>query len=272
MAEHTLAVTFPPIRRVPRVDVVRAADIATARRAVPAVDGEARLELVSCGRPFPRHEVRIADANDRALPNRHVGQILLKGPSVFKGYLGRETQSRETLKGGWLHSGDLGYVADGELFVCGRVKDTIIVNGRNYYPQDLEQAAADLSDIKKGRVAAFGTRASDGSDRIVVVVEPTTPTPGNDLALRVRNRVVDATGVLVDEVVVAPAGTIPKTTSGKLQRVRVRERYEAGSLLRPRAVTSRAGLVGHVVKTQLVYARARATRLLKGRRFGGGER
>jgi fatty-acyl-CoA synthase len=266
MAEHTLAVTFPPLSRVPRVDVVNAETLASARRAVPLGrdDGKPRAELVSCGRPFPGHEVRIADSQDRTLADRHVGQVLLKGPSVFRGYLDREALSRETLAGGWLHTGDLGYLADGELFICGRVKDTIIVNGRNYYPQDLEQAAADVGDVRKGRVVAFGTQAAPGRDRIVVVLEATDPHPATDLPERVKGRVVEATGVLVDEVVVVATGTIPKTTSGKLQRVRVRHRYEAGVLLKPREVTTRVKLAGHLVRTQLVYARAHAKGILAG--------
>ncbi len=266
MAEHTLAVTFPPLGRGPRIDTVRADVLATDGHAIPAgATGEGRMDLVSCGRAFPGHEVRIGDGRDRPLPDRHVGQILLKGPSVFRGYLDRPGLTREALAHGWLHTGDTGYLADGELFVCGRVKDTIIVNGRNYYPQDLEQAATDVVDVKKGRVVAFGTSADTGGERIVLVVEPVAFPAPEDLARRVQGRVIEATGVVVDEVVVAPPGTIPKTTSGKLQRVRVREQFEAGILLRPRAVTSRARLVGHVVKTQLVYARARARRLLRGR-------
>jgi len=266
MAEHTLAVTFPPVGRAPRVDAIRAADLSSARLALPHVNGDAaRVELVSCGRPFPGHELRIADAKGRSLPERHVGQILLKGPSVFRGYLDREALSRETLAGGWLHSGDLGYLADGELYVCGRVKDSIIVNGRNFYPQDLEQAAADVADVKKGRVVAFGTRSGDGRERVVMVVEAVSAVPSDDLADRVRGRVVESTGVLVDEVVVAPRGTISKTTSGKLQRVRVRQRYEEGTLLQPRATNGRAALVGHAMNSQLVYARAYAARLLRRR-------
>jgi len=112
------------------------------------------------------------------------------------------------------------------------VKDTIIVNGRNYYPQDLEQAASDVGDVRKGRVVAFGTGAGTGQDRIVIVLEPTDVPPAEDLADRVRGRILEAIGVRVDEVVVAPSGTIPKTTSGKLQRVRVRQLFEAGALLR----------------------------------------
>jgi fatty-acyl-CoA synthase len=264
MAEHTLAVTFSPVNREPRVDAIDAAQLSTNRRAISPANGQSlRAELVSCGRPFPGHEVRIADTRGHQLPERHVGQILLKGPSVFHGYLDREALTRETLAGGWLHSGDLGYLADGELYVCGRVKDTIIVNGRNYYPQDLEQAAADVADVRKGRVVAFGTEGGAGRERVVVVVEPAHASHGADLADRVRGRIGEVTGVLVDEVVVVPSGTIPKTTSGKLQRSRVRHRYESGVLLRPRNVTSRVRLIGHVVQTQLVYMRAHATGVLK---------
>jgi fatty-acyl-CoA synthase len=267
MAEHTLAVTFPPLDRAPRVDAIKAEELWSARRAVPHVDGRTpRTELVSCGRPFPGHDVRIADPTDHSLPERHVGQILLRGPSVFGGYLGREALSRDTLAGGWLHSGDLGYLADGELYVCGRVKDTIIVNGRNYYPQDLEQAAADVAGVRKGRAVAFGTAAGTGRERIVIVLEPAHAQMEGGLADRVRGRIVEATGVLVDDVIVVPPGTIPKTTSGKLQRVRVRQQYESGVLLRPRNATSRVRLIGHVVRTQLIYARAHATGVLKGLR------
>jgi fatty-acyl-CoA synthase len=265
MAEHTLAVTFPPLNRVPRVDVVKADDLASERRAIPSDEGGGATLLVSCGRTFPGHELRVADSRGRPLPDRQVGQILLKGPSVFHGYLGRDAQTRETLAGGWLHSGDLGYVADGELYVCGRMKDTIIVNGRNYYPQDLEQAASGVGDVRKGRVVAFGTQAGTGRDRIVVVLEPADAPLADDLPERVRGRIVEATGVLVDEVVVVPSGTIPKTTSGKLQRVRVRQRFEAGTLGQPRRSMSRVGLAGHLVRTQLVYAKARVRRAFKGR-------
>jgi fatty-acyl-CoA synthase len=265
MAEHTLAVTFSPLGRGPRVDAIDSTQLSAHRRAVPPTNGHSlTAELVSCGRPFPGHDVQIADSRGHHLPERHVGQILLKGPSVFRGYLDRESLTRDALAGGWLHSGDLGYLADGELYVCGRVKDTIIVNGRNYYPQDLEQAAADITDVRKGRVVAFGTQEGPGRERVVVVVEPAHPSHAADLADRVRGRIVEATGVLVDEVVVAPSGTIPKTTSGKLQRTRVRQRYESGMLLRPRTVTSRMRLIGHVVHTQLVYMRAHATGMLKG--------
>lgn len=265
MAEHTLAVTFPPLNRTPRVDLVDAAQLSSARRAVPSSNGGAScIGLVSCGRPFPGHHVRIAGPGGRALAERHVGQILLQGPSVFRGYLDREELSRETLAGGWLHSGDLGYLADGELYICGRVKDAIIVNGRNYYPQDLEQAAFDVDGVRKGRAVAFGTQVGTGRDRIVMVLEPTHSPAAGDLGERVRGRVVEATGVLMDEVIVAPSGTIPKTTSGKLQRLRVRQRYESGALLRSRDVTSRVRLVGHLVRTQLVYARANAADMLRG--------
>jgi fatty-acyl-CoA synthase len=263
MAEHTLAVTFPPLNRAPRVDLVKADELASARRAVPAGAGEGRTAVVSCGRPFPGHEIRIADPKGRSLPERRVGQVLLRGPSVFRGYLGPDALSKEALAGGWLHSGDLGYLAAGELYVCGRVKDTIIVNGRNYYPQDLEQAASDVGGVRKGRVAAFGTQTGSGQDRIVVVLEPTDARPADDLAERVRGRILEVTGVRVDDVVIAPSGTIPKTTSGKLQRVRLRQLFDEGALLRRRAATSRVRLAGHLVRTQLVYARARVTAIIE---------
>ena len=111
--------------------------------------------LVSCGRPFPGHRLRIVDQHGRELPERQVGEITLAGPSVMLRYYKQDELTAETLRNGWLHTGDLGYVSDGELFVCGRVKDIIIVNGRKYHPQDLDWGLQDLPGIRRGRIVAF---------------------------------------------------------------------------------------------------------------------
>jgi fatty-acyl-CoA synthase len=194
-------------------------------------DRDAHLSVVSCGRPFPGHRLGIVDGQGRALPDRHVGEIVLSGPSVMAGYYKQEALSAEAVSAGWLRTGDLGYVADGELFVCGRLKDVISIHGRRYHPQDLEYGLDDLTGVRRGRVVAFAASASGQPDRVVVVVEAKGTVPALELARAVRRRISDLCGLYVDDVQVVPAGTIPLTTSGKLQRAAVKAQYERGELL-----------------------------------------
>ena len=137
----------------------------------------------------------------------------------------------ETVRGGWLHTGDLGYLSEGELFVCGRAKDLIIVNGRKYHPQDFEWAVDSLAGVRRGRVVAFGTAAPGAPDQVVIVVEPSGTVPAAALAEAIRKEVSDLFGLYVDRVVVVPSGTVGRTTSGKVQRSATKARYERGQLV-----------------------------------------
>ncbi len=241
LAEHVLAATFAPRDRAPRVDQIAPDDLADRRIATPsAADAPDAVAVVSCGRPFPGHQLRIVDEAGADLPDRRVGEILLAGPSVMLGYYKQDELTAWTLRGGWLHTGDLGYTADGELFVCGRVKDIIILNGRKYHPQDLEWAANELPGVRRGRVVAFGTTKGPASaERVVMVVEPSGTAQAGELVDAIRRRVGDLFGVYVDEVVLVPSGTIGRTTSGKVQRAGTRARYERGTLT---AASDQAGL------------------------------
>ncbi len=207
LAEHVVAATFAPRGRPLRTDG----------------------SLVSCGVPLPGHRLRIADEDGADLPEREVGEIRLAGPSVMKGYFERGGVACRP-DDGWLRTGDLGYLADGELYVCGRVKDLIIANGRKIYPQDLEWGVDELSGIRRGRTVAFGTADAGGRDRLVMIVEPTGTVEAEQLAAGVRRRVADLYGLFVDDVVVAPGGTVGRTSSGKVQRAMTRARYERGEI------------------------------------------
>ena len=131
------------------------------------------MTLVSCGRPFPGHQIRIVGEDGRALPERQVGEIVLAGPSVMLGYYKEDALTAQTIRDGWLRTGDLGYLSDGELFVCGRAKDIIIVNGRKYHPQDLEwarrrsgrRAARPRRGVRRCRSRAGPTAWSSSSSR-----------------------------------------------------------------------------------------------------------
>jgi fatty-acyl-CoA synthase len=231
LAEHVLAATFSPRGRAPRVEEVSADDLTERREARPARTGDLAVTLVSCGRPFPGHGIQIVGEDGRPVPEREVGEIVLTGPSVMLGYYKQAALTAEVIRGNRLHTGDLGYLSDGELYVCGRAKDVIIVNGRKYHPQDFEWAVDSLAGVRRGRVVAFGTTAPGRPDRVVIVVEPSGTVRGGVLTEAIRQQVSDLFGLYVDEVVLVPSGTVGRTTSGKVQRTATKARYERGQLL-----------------------------------------
>jgi fatty-acyl-CoA synthase len=144
------------------------------------------------------------------------------------GYYNQEALTAETIRDGWLHTGDLGYISNDELFVCGRIKDVIIINGRKYHPQDLEWAVGDLAGVRRGRVAAFGIIVAGRVDRVVIVAEPSGTVAAAALTDSIRRRIGDLFGLQVDEVALVPGGTVGRTTSGKVQRSATKARYERG--------------------------------------------
>jgi fatty-acyl-CoA synthase len=227
LAEHVLAATLSPRGRELRVERLLASEVAARRIATPANGTRAdTVSVVACGAALPGHDVRIVDEDGRSLGERHIGEIVLSGPSVSPGYYNdRETTAR-AIRDGRLFTGDLGYLSDGELFVCGRLKDLIIVNGRKYHPQDLEWGVADLAGIRRGRVVAFGTTTGAGPDRTVVVAEPSGTVPSGELTDAIRRRIVDVCGLVVDDVVLVPSGTVARTTSGKVRRSETKMLYE----------------------------------------------
>ena len=231
LAEHVLAAAFPPRGRAPRVEHVATDDLIERRIAVGADAGSARTTaLVSCGSALPGHRIRVVSERGDALGERQVGEILLAGPSVMLGYYKQHALTAEAIEDGWLRTGDLGYLSNGELFVCGRAKDLIIVHGRKYHPQDLEWAVDDVDGVRRGRVAAFGVVEPGRADRVVIVVEPSGAARVELLVDAIRRRIGDRFGLYVDDVAVVPGGTVGRTTSGKVQRAATKERYLRGEL------------------------------------------
>ena len=234
MAEVCIAATFPHPFTGLRTDVVEADALETDRRAVPAVLGGevATRELARLGTPVRGMRMRIVDVDTgEELDERRVGELQLAGTSLTPGYYENPEATAELFDGDWLHTGDLAYVADGELVICGRIKDVIIVGGRNIYPQDIEAAVGGVEGIRTGNAIAFGVDDSNSSQHIVVVAEARTDdTVG--LAKAVSRAVVAEVGVPPREVVLVKPGTIAKTSSGKLQRSQCRHEYRDGTLER----------------------------------------
>jgi fatty-acyl-CoA synthase len=231
MAEATLAITFHALGEPMRVDRIAVDDLRRGL-AVPAAEGARALELVGCGRPFPGHEVAIVGPGDAALGERAIGEIAFRGPSVTKGYFADAEATRASFDtsiaghgGGWLRTGDLGYLVDGELFVCGREKDLLILNGKNYFPEDIERVAATVEGIREGHIVAFSRLSSSGQERAVIVAEGR-----KELDDSVENAVIQAVrahlGLTIDEVRLIKRGTLPKTSSGKVRRKEARRRLE----------------------------------------------
>jgi fatty-acyl-CoA synthase len=252
MAEATLAITFTDLRQGLRTDTVDT-KLLTEGKAVRSEPSAAAGEIVDCGRCFPGHELAIVDASGRRLGDRQVGQIVARGPSVAVGYFRDPELTAQTYKAidgdapgeaPWLHTGDLGYVVGDRLFVCGRVKDVIIVRGRNYYPSDIEWAVTEASSLRRGNVVAFGvfvdgvgrlSGGTDGEEQLVVCCEGHS----SDVeAIREVTIAVIASrfGLAVHEVVVSPLASLPRTSSGKPKRRETRQQYLDGSLARARTV------------------------------------
>ena len=241
MAETCVALTFPPLDRGPVVDTVARETFLKDRKAVPVEsEDDAGLSFVCCGAGIVGHEFKIVPADEpggEPLDDRHEGRILFRGPSSMAGYFNRDEATEEIRYGDWFDTGDLGYVADGELFVTGRVKDLVIKGGKNYHPQDIEKAAWTVEGIRKGNVVAFSAPDATTGEAIVVVAETREPANRHEaLRTAVSAAVQDFIGTPADRVVLVPPGTIPKTSSGKLRRRETRQQYLDDELLVKRNV------------------------------------
>ena len=206
-----------------------------------APEEEASVTFVSSGVPIPGFEIRTVDEAGRETPERVEGRLQFRGPSTTSGYFGDPAATRALFDGDWLESGDLAYVAGGEVFVTGRVKDVIIRAGRNLHPYDFEQAAGDLPGVRRGCTALFAARARGGADtgteRLVAVVETreTDPARREEIRTALERLAEERLGQPADEVVLAPPHTVLKTSSGKIRRRAMAERYESGRLTSPDA-------------------------------------
>ena len=258
MAEATLAISFVGLDEPLRTDRIDAHRYHSDQKAAPG--GE--LEVVNCGRTFPAHDVSIQDDDGRLLPDRHVGEICFRGPSVTAGYWENPEATREAFRGGWLHTGDLGYLVNGEVHISGRIKDILIINGRNYYPQRIEWLVDELPGVRKGSAVVF-TRPGAASEEIVVAAE----TRSEDLAgLRsaIVSRISEEFQLAVADVALVPAGALPKTSSGKLQRRKTREQYLRGTLGKEgRAGNARLAVAKHFALSLMGRAQHSARRFFR---------
>jgi fatty-acyl-CoA synthase len=288
LSEAALAVTFSPLDAPFRAVRFEREALTAEGRARPLSArppspgpaggaGAAAVELVSVGRPLPGFEVRVMPrpAEDRAgegeeaappapgraepLGDGEVGRVWVRGPSLMEGYLGRPRETARALVGGWLDTGDLGFLHGGELYLTGRAKDVVILRGRNHSPAEIEQAVEGVAGLRRGcAVAVSHAGAGDETERLLLFVEAERGAPAavvEAMPAACAAAVRAATALSTDEVAVLEAGTLPRTSSGKLRRGVTLERWLAGELRPPEAVTP-LRLAGHLVRSGLAFVRS----------------
>jgi acyl-CoA synthetase (AMP-forming)/AMP-acid ligase II len=230
LSEAALAVTFWPLDQPFRSVAFDRAALAGGRGVPAAADDPHPMELPSLGPPLLGFSVEIRDEDGIPVPEAVEGRIHVKGPSVMAGYLGR---SEQPIVDGWLDTGDLGLLMDGELFITGRAKDVIVIRGQNHRPWEVERAADAVEGVRTGCSAAVGD-ASEGPERLLLFVEARAPRP--ELAEQCKKAVQAATGLEAALVVVLEPGTLPRTSSGKIRRAETRKQWLAGTLAPPDSV------------------------------------
>jgi fatty-acyl-CoA synthase len=229
MAEATLAMSFADRNADLDVLLLDAETFRAEKRVVPPADDALALNFVGCGKPFAGHGLGILDADGNLLGEDVEGEIAFRGPSLTDGYWQNPEATAEVfLPNGWLRTGDLGFLHRGNIYITGRSKDLIILNGRNHHPTTIEWAVAEIDGVRKGNVVAF-SRPGHDSEELVIVAE-TRPDPPAGLAETIQAAVADQLSLKVAEVILLGAGQLPKTSSGKLQRRKTRDQYLAGEL------------------------------------------
>ena len=265
LAEATLAVTFPlPGEPLRHLSVDRRA-LAAGR--VVQMEGEGATQIVCCGKPVPGHEVQIVDEHGRAVQGKQVGHVIVRGPSVMQGYFQDPKATQAVLRGGWLWTGDLGFVGEGGLYITGRAKDLIIVRGKNHFAEDVERVAEHVEGTRAGGAVAFAVYDEEKARDLVVFVCETRlsdEAAREKLVVDVSLHVAQECGLPIDEVVLVPPGTLPKTSSGKRQRALCRQRYLDDELVQQRTGKLKLALV--FVRSGAGFLRMLNRRFLRGQR------
>ena len=228
MAECSLAVSFSPLSDGIKLDHVDAKILAEEQKAVKVeLNGSKVRTFVNCGPALPDYGAEVRDPEGNVLPERQVGTLFVRGPSVMSGYFGEEDLTREVLSSnGWLNTGDLAYMDGKDIVVTGREKDMIIINGRNIWPQDLEYLAESQPEVRSGDASAFSVPGADGIEQAVLVVECriTDTKKRLDLVNRLKGMVSEELGIECF-IELVPRNTLPRTTSGKLSRSGARKDF-----------------------------------------------
>lgn len=233
LAECTLGVSFGEVGKGIEVDLIEEAALTGDRHVLVNGSGDTRMrEVVNCGRLLPEYEIEIRDEGDTPLPDRNVGRVYLRGASVMREYFNDPETTRAVLSPeGWLDTGDMGYMKDGCIYIVGRAKDMIIVNGRNHWPQDIEWAAEQVDGLKKGDVAAISIPGENSEEVPLILAQCriSDATERVKLVDALKKQIQAETGVNC-MIELVPPKSLPRTSSGKLSRTKARNQYMSGHL------------------------------------------
>lgn len=236
LAEATLAVSIMPMGEGIQVELVKESELTGVPG--PADRPERYRAIVNCGKPVKDMAIEVRDENGAPLPEKMIGKVWCTGPSLMKEYFRDPESTTACMVDGWLDTGDMGYMSNGYIFIVGRAKDMIIINGKNYWPQDIEWAVEQLPGFKAGDIAAFSITNGGGEETPAVLVQCRTSDDSERARLReqIREKVRSVTGMnCVVELV--PPRTLPRTSSGKLSRAKARNLYLSGEI-RPYAIAA----------------------------------
>jgi fatty-acyl-CoA synthase len=259
LAEAALGVTFAPAGQGPKAIAVDPRRLAATGEVVPG-----KRSIVSVGTPVPGFEVEVRGVGGRPLPEGRVGRIQARGPSIMAGYFRQPEATSAALGDGWLDTGDLGFVADGELYVCGRDKDLIVIRGANHVPQEFEECLTGLPGLREGCSVAVGFMPEgEDAEQLLVLAERVRGskrgTRDTDTIDLIRRTILERTGIRPHTVCLLAPGTLPRTSSGKMRRSEVLRRFLAGSLAPPRSAGP-ARLSAELLRSALALARLKRER------------
>ncbi len=269
LSEAALAVTFADLERPFVSRQFERAALAERGEAVaippdtmlldePALYGGPLVEIASVGRPLAGFRLELRDDRGEVVPEDRVGHLFVTGPSLMRGYLDQPAATAAALQDGWLDTGDLGFLHEGELFLTGRAKEILLVRGRNYAPADLELAVTELADVRRGCVAAASyLPAGRETEAVVLFIEHRHGVPAERrerLRTRAREAVLTRVGLAVDRVELLAPGTLPRTSSGKIRRGEALRRHLSGTLAPPAAVGP-LRMFGALVRSRIAFWR-----------------
>jgi acyl-CoA synthetase (AMP-forming)/AMP-acid ligase II len=252
LAEAGLGVSFSPMNDEPIVTEFEREALSSEGRAVR---GTGR-KLPSVGKAMVGLSVEIHDENSNVLPEGYAGRIMIKGPSVTNGYFNDPELNATMIRNGWMDTGDIGFFFEGNLYIGGRAKDLIIIRGRNYAPQEMEELLIDIPGLRTGCAVAVGIQVEGQGEDLLILAEldPMSKRPSEEILAEIRNRLLTGLSLAPYHIELLPAGTLPRTSSGKLRRSDALKKYVAGELVPPDKVTA-LKLLKEIGKSQIAWAR-----------------
>ena len=252
LAEAGLAVSFSDPLSLPTVTEFDTQLLAESEQATPG----AGRKIVSVGKAVPGLVVQVQDDQGREVAPGAVGTIMVQGPSVTPGYFNDPALSSSIIRNGWLNTGDLGFIHDGNLHVSGRAKDLIIIRGRNFAPQQIEHLVAGVDGLRIASIAAVGCPFESEGEQLVILAEKdgVTSRPDADIEAEIRQKIAAGISLIPREVCLVEPGTLPRTASGKLRRSEALRQYQLKRLAAPHKVDA-LFMAKEVAKSQIAWGK-----------------